>query len=346
MLRYRKHILQGILFVLLFTGTLYLCLRGQNVRELYSTFRNANPIWLCLAGTSMFLFYAFEALNLQHILRLLNVPATFFSCISYTLTGFFFSSITPSASGGQPMELLAMHRDHCPPAKGTLALFILFCSFQIASISLSLFGFLLWKDRLCAEHPHWMPLFLLGLLLSTSLLLFLMIGILSPSVSRTISKLIVKIVRYISHAREKSVQCWINEQYHLLCESRELCRVNKRSLIQLFPVSFLQMICYHSVLLFVSHALSFMDTSLIQLLGLQAVLFVSVSSLPAPGSMGLSEGGFLLLYQTVFPQHLLPGVMLLCRGITFYLPLIFSGLFLLFREFLFLRRTPADSGQI
>ena len=32
--------------------------------------------------------------------------------------------------------------------------------------------------------------------------------------------------------------------------------------------------------------------------GLQAVLFLSVSSLPLPGAVGLTEGGFLLLYQT------------------------------------------------
>ena len=67
------------------------------------------------------------------------------------------------------------------------------------------------------------------------------------------------------------------------------------------------------------------------MIALQAVLFLSVSSLPLPGAVGLSEGGFLLLYQTVFPAAVLPGAMLLSRSVSFYLFLLLIGVFLAFR---------------
>ena len=62
------------------------------------------------------------------------------------------------------------------------------------------------------------------------------------------------------------------------------------------------------------------------MVGLQAVLFLSVSSLPLPGAVGLTEVGFLLLYQTVFPAAILPSAMLLSRTVSFYLILLCCGL--------------------
>ena len=63
---------------------------------------------------------------------------------------------------------------------------------------------------------------------------------------------------------------------------------------------------------------------------LQSILFISVSAIPLPGSVGSSESSFLTLFKTLFPVSTLSSAMLLSRGISFYLFVIISGIVVLF----------------
>ena len=67
--------------------------------------------------------------------------------------------------------------------------------------------------------------------------------------------------------------------------------------------------------------------------GVQAVLFISVSALPLPGSVGVSESGFLTLFKLLFPVTVLNEAMLLSRGVSFYLFVFLCGMFILVKGF-------------
>ena len=49
------------------------------------------------------------------------------------------------------------------------------------------------------------------------------------------------------------------------------------------------------------------------------MLYVSVSSMPLPGAVGISEGAFLGIYGTVFGTMLVSGATILNRAVNFYL---------------------------
>ena len=57
---------------------------------------------------------------------------------------------------------------------------------------------------------------------------------------------------------------------------------------------------------------------------MQAVLYTTVSGLPLPGAIGVSETVFLGIFGVAFGQDLLKGAMLLNRIDTFYLFVIIS----------------------
>lgn len=109
----------------------------------------------------------------------------------------------------------------------------------------------------------------------------------------------------------------------------------------MFLTSLVQLAAYHSVPFWVYLAFGLQGQSFWAMVGLQGVLFLSVSSLPLPGAVGLTEGGFLLLYQTIFPGALLPSAMLLSRTVSFYFFLLLSGVFLAFRFLRLAWRHPA-----
>ena len=79
---------------------------------------------------------------------------------------------------------------------------------------------------------------------------------------------------------------------------------------------------YYTVSYFVYRSFGLNDHSYFKLITLQALLFVSVASLPLPGAVGISESAFLKLYITIFGIANLAGATIITRGINFYLFMI------------------------
>ena len=110
------------LFPLLVALTFWIILRESSLTQIFDCLRTCSPSALAAAIGCMVVFVLCEAANLQRCLRLTGrspqtCAETVLSdskrarvCFSkqalpYALTGFFFSGITPFASGGQPMQL-------------------------------------------------------------------------------------------------------------------------------------------------------------------------------------------------------------------------------------------------
>ena len=109
-------------------------------------------------------------------------------------------------------------------------------------------------------------------------------------------------------------------------------------MIKTFLTSTLQLISYHSVCFFVYLALgtpylSNVHINYIQITSLQSFLYLSVSVLPLPGTVGVNETGFSLLYNSIIPKAHVDSAMLLSRGISFYLFVIITGCILLYLSF-------------
>ena len=62
-----------------------------------------------------------------------------------------------------------------------------------------------------------------------------------------------------------------------------------------------------------------------ELVGAQALLTLATSSLPLPGAVGATEGGFVTLFALFFGTSLVTPAVLVSRGISFYAFLLLSG---------------------
>lgn len=329
--QWKKGVLCGGLFLLLLGLTGYLLLGKQDPAHLWLALKQAKLPLLGVGAVCMALFFACEAKNIQRGLALFGSPAPFRSCLLYAITGFFFSSVTPSASGGQPMQLYAMYRDGHAPAQGALALLLEFLSFQLAAVALGIGGFLLHKSQLLTMPKGVLLCFLVGMALNLFLVVLLVGAVLSPRLLPALGRGLMVPLSKLFPRRAPAWADWGRSQWQDVRQCIQCCRQHKGELGRMFTTSLIQLVAYHSVPFWVYLSFGLSGQTLWQVVGLQAVLFLSVSSLPLPGAVGLSEGGFLLLYQTVFPAAILPGAMLLSRSVSFYLFLLLTGLFLAFR---------------
>ena len=70
-----------------------------------------------------------------------------------------------------------------------------------------------------------------------------------------------------------------------------------------------------------------------EFLAVQAILSLAVTAVPLPGSVGASEGSFMLLYSGMVAADNVFPMMMLSRGISFYGFLAISGAVTLILQF-------------
>lgn len=317
----------GVLFLVLVAVTFRILLRGQDIGALAASLSGARLPMLGVGVACMVCFLCCEAKNLQTGLSIYGSSASFSSCLGYALIGFFFSSVTPSASGGQPMQLYAMHRDGHSGAAAALALLAELACFQTAGVFLAVLGFVLQREPLLQINGHLRLLLLVGAALNLCILLVILWAVFSKRLAPALWSGLMVLFKALHFRKAEQWKQKGNQQLEEFRRCALCLRTHKRQALQMFITSIIQLSAYHSIPFWVYTAFYLKGESLPAVIGLQAVLFIAVSSLPFPGAVGISEGGFLLLYKTLFPDHFLKAAMLLSRGISFYLFVLISGLF-------------------
>ena len=133
-----KMIRNIVLFVGLIILTYWLIFKDQDMGELLKLIKSANTLYLLLGALAMFMYYVMEAFNIKSLLKVFGDKASILSSLKYTFIGFFFSAITPAATGGQPIEVYYMTKDKHSGPNATLIMLIQLCGFQISTIFLGI----------------------------------------------------------------------------------------------------------------------------------------------------------------------------------------------------------------
>ncbi len=326
----RKIITNLIIFILLIILTFYLVLKDQDFSQMSSILKTVKKEFILLGILAMCIYVSCEAINIRRILKELEEKVSFFSAIKYTLSGFFFSAITPAASGGQPMEIYYMHKDNISVAHSTLTLLMQLCSFQIISISFGIISAIIHFDVLKNGLIY---LFILGIALNSSALALLVIAIFSKRLSEGLIKFSVKVLKFFRIRNIEEKQEKLEKELASYQTSAIYIKEHKLLMVKTLLTTAVQLLAYYSVTYWVYLAFGLNTYNIWQILTLQAVLYATVSGIPSPGAVGVSEGGFLGIFKKAFPEATISSAMLLSRGVNFYLLIIVSVIVVIVNTF-------------
>ena len=316
-----KMIRNIVLFVGLIILTYWLIFKDQDMGELLKLIKSANTLYLLLGALAMFMYYVMEAFNIKSLLKVFGDKASILSSLKYTFIGFFFSAITPAATGGQPIEVYYMTKDKHSGPNATLIMLIQLCGFQISTIFLGIVCAII-NHNIFTKGLFW--LFLLGLTINGFALFLMLVCVFSKKISRKIINICINIMKKFKIKRLEEKQKDIYNGLEKYNESAIFIKNNKLEFVKAILRVFVQIIFYYSVPFFVYKAFGLSGYNYIQIFMMQAVLYTTVSSLPLPGAIGISETIFLKIFKPAFGKKLISGAMLLSRGITFYLYVIVS----------------------
>lgn len=131
--RNKKNIFNGMFLIILFMITIYYVFHGSgdSLSEVWAKMQMADPVWVVLSVVFIVLFIYGESHIIHYLFGTFGIRTRRFTCFLYSCAGFFFSCITPSASGGQPMQVYYMKRNRIPIPFATVILMIITITYKL-----------------------------------------------------------------------------------------------------------------------------------------------------------------------------------------------------------------------
>lgn len=316
----------GILLLLALTGlTVWIFLKDYSPRQLSEALGKANPLYLLAGLGMMFLFVCCEAVNMKLIFHELSLRVPFRRCAGYAFIGFYFSSITPSSSGGQPMQMYYMNKDRIPVTYSSVAIFFIVLIYQIAMLLLGGLMYLI-RPELAGQMAGKLGLLLVyGVIMNAAAVAGILLLMYSRRTVPFLVNLAVRIGSRLHLIRDPgAARTRLHESIRTYHEKTGYVKKNPSLFFKVLFVTMIQMTALNLVPWFVYCGLGFSGHSFLDFLTCQSILTISVSAVPLPGAVGAAEGGFLWAFGLLFPQSVLATAMIISRGISFYLFLLIS----------------------
>ena len=325
MMSKKKGILNAVFLITVFAITIYAIFHGQDLGELFGYIRNTDYRYWLVAVVCVVFFICSESVIIYYMMRSIRQKIKLMHCFLYSFVGFFFSCITPSATGGQPAQIYYMKKDKLPIPVTTLVLMIVTITYKAVLVVIGLVIWLFGKGFLKGYLGQYMWVFYLGVGLNIFCVTFMLILVFAPGLAKWIMVKGLKLIEHFRFLKPKKTRLENLEasmdQYH---ETAAFWAGHKMVILKVFLITMVQRIMLFTVTYWVYRSLGFRGYSIVTLTILQSVISVSVDMLPLPGGMGISESLYLVMFAPVFGEALLPA-MLLSRGISYYAQMLISA---------------------
>ncbi len=328
-----KKALWAVLSVLIAAATLW-TVTSQNRCFSFSAFwsylQGTAKGWLLTAVACSCGFVFFEAAALRSACRPFGHSKTFGKGITYSAADIYFSAITPSATGGQPVCAYFMIKDGIP---GTLAAAVLLANLTMYTLAILVVGilvFLFYGNVFLSFGMVAKILILVGYLVQLALAGFFLLLLKNE---RTLHSICSAALRFLCRIRllrrEEEKQKKLDKLMKEYGESVGILKGRKKMLVKIFFLNLLQRISIISVTVFVFLSAGGNVSQAARLWAIQSYVVIGSNSTPIPGAMGVSDYLMLKGFEMVMSPEHAANLQMLSRSLSFYFCIIFCGIWIL-----------------
>lgn len=287
--------------------------------ELWTNIKESSYCWLIPAALCMLGFIFFEGQSLVLILRTLGYSAKKRRGFLYAAADIFFSSITPSATGGQPASAYFMHKDGISGVAVTVSLILNLTMYTLAIITLALFSLIFFPDIFMNFELPCKILIIIGIMMMILLTVFFIILLKKQSILYKACTILIFIMHklHINAAAEK-----VKSKLDTLIENYNECVVTlsgkKKLFIKTYLLNLLQRASQILVTVFCYYAMNGSLSDGLRVFATQTYVVMGSNFIPVPGAVGVSEFLMFFGYNMLLNEEASYTLALLGRGISFY----------------------------
>lgn len=301
----------------------------QSLNIIFINLKKINPIYIIICLLMIFIYFLLQGLYMKFVLNTLKTKTSIFRCMFYSIVEFFYSGITPSSTGGQPVQLYYMTKDKIPIRKSYITLVLDTIYFKIILLLLGIVVLFSGHFYIFEGSFIYVVFFILGFLID---LLLTILGLCLLFKMNFIKSLFTKLLTFLKRFRlfdKFTNKINIDETFSKYKDEIKFIKSHKKTVFFSFIITFIQRIILFSIIYVVYHALGFNKYNYFDLLIIQVGVQIAIEALPLPGGAGLSENMLHDSFLIIFASKLADVGMLLTRAFTFYIPIVLSGIIIL-----------------
>ena len=298
---------------------------GLSISELITNIKESSPLWLIPAALCMLGFIFFEGRSLVLILRTLGYPAKKRRGFLYASADIYFSSITPSATGGQHASAYFMYKDGVTAIEVTVSLILNVVMYNLALVTLGLLTLFIFPGIFRDFNLASKIMILIGI---TVLLLLITFFIVLLKHQKLIHKFVKIIISILNKFHIKSFAEKLQTKIDNTIENYNECVVTlagkKKLLVKTYLLNLLQRTSQILVTVFCYFAMHGSLSGGLKTFAIQTYVVLGSNFIPIPGAVGISEFIMFFGYTMLMNEEAAYSLAILSLGISFYTCIIIS----------------------
>ena len=277
--------------------------------------------WIVVAVISQLVYMFTETTVIYLFIRERYKNFSYLNALKVSFTGLFWSAVTPSSTGGQPMQIYLLHSMNVEIGYATSRLMQKFLVYQVVLTFISIisvilnFGYILTNDNIVFITV----LLVFGFVSQLAVTLVIVMFSFSPNISRKFIMFFAKVlgkIKIIKNLDSKISD--IDKQLDTFHSSNKNIYKKPKLLISAVILTFVQFIAMFLVPYFIYLSFGLTDIGPVQIATSQAFVNLMSGMIPIPGASGAAELGYTAFFGAIFVGGTLKSSALIWRVINYY----------------------------
>ncbi len=324
----RKNWLMLLAVVLSVATILTFFLVTDGVSTIQQIYKSLQYWWLLLAVLFVVLQWVFDALAL-HVLAVQHQPGRRFKRSFITaMVGVLYSALTPSSTGGQPMQVVSLGRQGMDTGTATSIIVLKTALNQIA-ITLYALVMVFWELPFFQAHvSSFSFIVLFAMAVSILFIAGLFLFTVNQKLTRRIATGCIHLLHRLHLCRDEAhLLRRMDGMFEQFFTSSRMMAGSLWRCVGVVVFTLLQLTCYFIVPYCLYRSFGFYGVTVVRMIAATTFVYFASMFVPVPGASGGAEGSFYLFFAPFFPAGAIAPAMLVWRLITYYGAIVVGVIF-------------------
>lgn len=323
----RKNLITIIILFICITASTYSLFTNIGIKGIKNAFRGLQAGWIFMAAAAVLTSWIFDGLSLHILSKENNKDWSFRDSFQIGMIGLFYSSVTPSASGGQPMQIYYLKKKGMGVSEATAVILKRSIVWQFVLVSYAAILMVSHFNYFTTDVPNLMFLTIMGILAGLIFVMLLLTVCLNQKITSKLMSKIFFILSKLKFKNAKLKQQKIEEKLSLFHSAiKESKQGTKKTYVYLGLCSILGVLMSAAVPYFLYRSFGFCEHKFITMLAADAFVMMLTYFIPLPGAAFGAEAAFVLFFDSFFANHTIVIAVVLWRLFTYYSKLLFGGI--------------------
>ena len=319
-----------ILIITIFAGLLIYMINVDGIDNIINLLHQVNYNWVIAGLICLIIYWICEAITLHVPLKRMYKSQNFGNSVKVSMIGQLFNNITPFSSGGQPMQAYELTKTGKRVSDSLSVLMLKFIVTQIALVATTVIIVFAEFDffKMLMHDYLWVAILGFGVNI-VAIIVAIIAGINKKLITSIVNPIIKLLGKIHIFKQPDEVTDNFDKSMDNFSGQFKVMKSEKLMVLKMFVVAVIQSMSYYSITYMVYKAFGNSGITFLQIIPAQAFLLLIMTFVPTPGSGLGAEGGFYLLFNSIFKKGTINMSILFWRIYTFYLPIIVGALFLI-----------------